>query len=352
MLRPLIVIPVAVLLVAGAVEMAIFDAYHDDKGSLRNYPDYKKVVNEFKGYVNDNKIEAYYDICADVEQEPNPITQEILSEFASDYCKIVNTYETFQTEKIAAARGLDKINVGIYPKSDTPLFKKLKKQGEKLASGPKIYFTPDQAAENTIKDKYYIIIMLAAISILLCGIFPYEKKNRTIKLLTSTKSGLQGTVISKLCAGCIGAALISIVFSIVQDVFIVARLNIGAIPAAFQSITMFGDSIFCLSIAKYLLLSALLRIIGSVFFGLIIMAFSCLFRHSIWVLGFGGAIIAISTFFEGILNTDITLNPFTLCSVFRPLMKFSPIVILGRAFEAATISYWLAVLISAVFLPL
>lgn len=352
MLRPLIVIPIAVLLVLGAVELAVFDTEHYDEYAIQKDSQYQELVSEFKGYINGDKITQFNKLTAESEDESAAISNAAFSDFAYDYCDFLNIYERLQTENITADRGFDKINAGIFPQTDVPRFEKLKIQGEKLSSGPKIYFMPEQAVENTIQDKYYIIIMLVTISILLCGVFPYEKKNGTIKLLKSTKCGLRGIVLHKLFSGCIGTALISIIFSIIQDVFIITRLDMAAMPAAFQSIKIFGDSMFCLSITQYLLLSALLRLIGSVFFGLIIMAFSCLCRHSMWALGFGAALIALSSYFEGLMNTDFTLNPFTLCSAFRPLMKFSPIVIFGRAFEATTVSYCASVLLCAAIFAL
>ncbi len=275
LLRPICIILAAITIAAGVAELG-YDSMNimTDTG-MRNTAQYHALVKQYEGYVTPERtkiIQEKYNEAGE-NQSNGKATVETYAwrALGEDYNNDVSLINQWKANLLVANRSMNKIELGIYPQSDKPVFAKFKVQNQKLVQSRLYFMLPyiDSIYSVILIDRYFDVIILICITVMLLGAFPYEKK--TMKLMRTTKTSIHMLTAMKLGAGLPIAAVISIIFTMIQFIFIFSRVGFNGLNSDFQAISIFQNSLVHLTIWQYLLVMVVLRILSSVYFAMIVL---------------------------------------------------------------------------------
>lgn len=156
---------------------------------------------------------------------------------------------------------------------------------DRMASeGKNAYFLYDTGWKKMFFADFDFVLFLLFLFIF-CGVFADEYRSGFDQLLKSTKKGRSNTFKVKFIIGGITAFALTLVFSVLDIVFLLKYNTFPAHSAPLVSIEEFGAASSGISIINYTAVMFAVRIIGFMILYVIITTLSELFRRSITVLG-------------------------------------------------------------------
>ncbi len=231
------------------LKKAIMDSY-----SGLSLEDTYEAVTEKCDHYTEISTEAYANMMA-IKRKDGSITQTEYSAYREELNEAKNeidNYKDYQKQLAALIEKRDEIGISAKPVFEIG-FGKL--------------FSHD--------FEYVLVILLV---FLMCGIFAREYETDFIKLLRSTGNGQKKAFWAKIGLACILSALLSVIFTAVDLIFVFARYDMSCTASPLFVIKSYLSLQSGITIGNYILLVAIIRIFTYMLFGLLVASVSCITR--------------------------------------------------------------------------
>lgn len=257
---------------------------------------------------------AEYERYAEIPEERKRL-QPVLSTLTEQYQYIEN-YRTFISELPARAKELQ--SMSIFSKKNSFSYRSIQKSLEDYGRLGTVPVVPDlEEGVKMLGSDYISIIFLLAI-VLGAAVILYseERDSKILQLLRSSREGHVPLALSKFLALWIYAMLT--VFFVTGGRIVIAgvRLGFGDMSRSLQSVSLFRDCVFRITIRQYLIFSMLLPMAAVTVFSAVLSFFYVIFERSWMAAAVSAALAALEYLAYRFIPENFALNPLKFLNLF------------------------------------
>ncbi len=257
---------------------------------------------------------AEYERYAEIPEERERL-QPVLSTLTEQYQYIEN-YRTFISELPARAKELQSISS--FSKKNSFSYRSIQKSLEDYRRLGTVTVVPDlEEGVKALGSDYISIIFLLAI-VLGAAVILYseERDSKILQLLRSSREGHVPLALSKFLALWIYAMLT--VFFVTGGRIVIAgvRLGFGGLSRSLQSVSLFRDCVFRITIRQYLIFSMLLPMAAVTVFSAILSFFYVIFEKPWMAAAVSAVLVSLEYLAYRTIPENFALNPLKFLNLF------------------------------------